>query len=208
MTKGIKRPNPSFLPAARELRFSFPPHSALRRRLSSNVRCYILRKQQAQEIIMENRTNLESPCGLHCGVCNVYNATQTNDLKLLRVLLRAYRYAIKDKDHASIENLKCDECRSERISILCSNCSIRECSARNKISGCHKCNSFPCDLIDTFPIAGGRDIIMRSIADRIKFGTTQWAENEMARYKCPECGSMLYRGETRCRTCSMRASGD
>ncbi len=151
---------------------------------------------------------LLSPCGLYCGVCGIYQATQDNNIKLLKIFLRTYESFLSGIKDCTVNDLQCNGCHSDRISILCQSCAIRDCSAREKRSGCHECDLFPCDLIENFPVPNGKRIILRAVPYRKKNGTEKWVNSEKSRYICPECNSKLYRGCTRCRECKISVNVD
>ena len=150
---------------------------------------------------MSNNPALQSPCCLYCGVCGIYQATQSNDQKLLKILLKAYCKFFPEFKQLKISDLLCDGCRSDRVSVLCRACSIKGCAGAKKIAGCHECDSFPCQLIDTFPVSNGKRLIYENVLYRQKNGTEMWLKNEESRHFCPDCSNRLYRGCTRCRTC-------
>lgn len=144
---------------------------------------------------------LQSPCSLYCGVCGVYQATQSNDQKLLKILLKAYCKFLPEIKHFKISDLLCDGCHSDRVSVLCRACSLKGCAGAKKIAGCHECDSFPCQLIEKFPVPNGKRHILANVRYRQENGTELWVRNEESKYLCPECNSKLYRGCTRCRAC-------
>lgn len=164
-------------------------------------------KNDSGKHVMPDST-LASPCSLYCGVCGIYQATQSNDDDLLKLFLRVYRPLLYQHHNLTIQDLKCDGCLSDRKSVLCQSCSIRQCSLARNITGCHECPAFPCSLIADFPIPVGKKIILRSVPYRKQSGTKKWVSHELSRYICPRCSNKLYRGGTRCRRCREKASGD
>ena len=142
-----------------------------------------------------------SPCGLYCGVCGIYRATQENNLRFLKITLRMYQSIIPNSGHFSVEDLLCDGCHSERRSFTCNSCAIRDCSEKKQNNGCHECSSFPCEYINNFPIPTGKKVILRSIPYIQEHGISKWIESEEARYFCPTCNNLLFRGVKRCNKC-------
>ncbi len=157
---------------------------------------------------MLNNSSIESPCGLYCGVCGIYQATQADDEKLLKIYLKIYRSLLPLHKTLTFQDLKCNGCRSDKISILCKSCSIRDCTADKNISGCHNCSEFPCTTVKEFPIPNGKKVIFRSVPYRRRHGTKAWIDSELSRYTCPKCKGMLSHGTTRCRSCKTQVSGD
>jgi DNA-directed RNA polymerase subunit RPC12/RpoP len=132
-------------------------------------------------------------CGLYCGVCGVYYATRDNNEKSLERLLSMYQEKIPGLDDISIDDLKCEGCLSDRVSLFCRTCSIKACNQEKGYSGCHKCDEFPCDHIGNFPVAVGKKVILRTVPYRREYGTEKWVIDEDARYACPECGHKILR---------------
>ena len=157
---------------------------------------------------MEINSAYISPCGLYCGVCGVYQATKDNNQKFLKVLLKMYKAFIPGANYLTTDDLLCNGCRSGRRSFFCKTCSIRDCSKENKYTGCHECDSFPCQLIQNFPVPAGKKVILRSIPYRKQHGTEKWIQDEEERYFCPECNNKLFRGAKRCTKCREAVSFD
>lgn len=147
----------------------------------------------------------KSYCSLYCGTCGVFQATQQNDEKLLKLMVRVYQKAFQDSQNLTISSIKCDGCLSERVSVLCQSCSIKKCAVNRNIEGCHQCPEFPCGHIDSFPISSGKSEILKSAKFRAKFGTQKWIEDVLSRYKCSNCNHLLYRGGPRCQKCKTKA---
>ncbi len=144
---------------------------------------------------------LLAPCGLYCGVCGVLIATRDGNRKFLERLLGVYQEKIPGLDHLTIEDLKCDGCLSERTSVFCTVCGIKTCNRERGFAGCHECDDFPCEQIDRFPVPVGKKVILRAVPHRRRYGTEQWVADETARYHCPDCGHVLFRGAKRCNRC-------
>ena len=140
-------------------------------------------------------------CGLYCGVCGVYYATRDNNDKFLNKLMAIYQEKIPGLEGISIEDLKCEGCLSHRVNLFCRGCAIKACNKEKGFSGCHKCDEFPCHLIENFPVAVGKKVILRAVPYRREHGTEKWVDSEEARYACPACGHRIFRGAKRCNAC-------
>lgn len=150
---------------------------------------------------MQINKDFLAPCGMYCGVCGVYIATRDNNAGFLERLLGVYQGNIPGLDHLTIKNLECDGCLSNRKSIFCESCAIRNCVKTKGYDGCHQCTEFPCEHIDKFPMPVGKKVILRAIPYWREHGTEKWVRDEEARYVCPTCGHQLFRGAKRCHTC-------
>ena len=142
-----------------------------------------------------------SPCGLYCGVCGVYYATRDNNEKFLVKLLAVYQEKIPGLNDLTTEDLRCDGCLSDRKSILCQTCAIRDCTQEKGYQGCHECKDWPCGHIEHFPVPVGKKVIQRAIPHWREHGTEKWVADEEARYVCPECSNRIFRGAKRCNKC-------
>jgi hypothetical protein len=150
-------------------------------------------RQNLVEERMENKQKLAAPCGLYCGVCAVLMAHRDNNTKFKERLTAVYG--------VTVDEIKCKGCLSDDLFAYCRTCSIRACAIDKGIEGCHQCDEFPCKLIDDFPIAVGKKVILRAIPAWRELGTERWMEEEEKRYHCPHCGYAVFRGVQRCRNC-------
>lgn len=144
---------------------------------------------------------LLAPCGLYCGVCGVYYATRDGNEKFLEKLLGVYQGNIPGLEQLTTEEIKCDGCGSDRVSIFCRVCAIKDCTREKGFAGCHQCDDFPCQHIHAFPMPVGKRVILRAIPYWREHGTEKWVADEEARYHCPQCDHTLFRGAKRCNAC-------
>jgi hypothetical protein len=97
---------------------------------SSRSKSFIERSEE-----MENRTKLIAPCGLDCGICELY--LSRNNEQLMGALI---------SKGIPKEVLPCDGCRAieGRCPVIHDRCATFECAKDNRISFCSGCNDFPC----------------------------------------------------------------
>lgn len=151
--------------------------------------------------------NFMSPCGLYCGVCAIHIADRDNNQKLKEKLVSLYQGNTAGKGtlpgsrDLSIHDIYCSGCLSERRFMHCQQCEIRECAMKKGLSGCHQCDDFPCVLIDRFPMAVGKKVILRAVPQRREMDDDRWALDEERRYQCPDCGHRVFRGAMTCNRC-------
>jgi len=156
---------------------------------------------------MATNPEFHSQGGLYCGVCAIYIATQDDNAKLKQGLLRMYqggspgKGTLPNSDTLTMDDIHCGGCFSDDLFMHCKQCEIRDCTEKKGYSGCHECDDFPCRYIDEFPMTIGKKVIMRSVPYRREVGTEQWAQDEEARYVCPECGNRVFRGVMKCNQC-------
>lgn len=134
-------------------------------------------------------------------MCGVLFATRDGNDRFLEKLLKFYQETVPGLEHLTITDLKCDGCGSGRVSFFCQVCAIKDCCRGKSLTGCHRCEDFPCRHIDTFPVLIGKKVILRAVPFRKANGSAAWAAEETARYRCPGCGHQVFRGARRCNEC-------
>lgn len=81
--------------------------------------------------------DLVSGCGLYCGACGIYLATQENDAEKL------VQYAVVLNQ--TFDETLCDGCGAEKKSKHCSKmCTFIDCKKAKGVDFCISCNEFPC----------------------------------------------------------------
>jgi hypothetical protein len=84
-----------------------------------------------------------APCGIDCGICQVYIATQNNDSEARKRL--ADEFYNKHGNAIDPETLLCDGCASDGRHIgFCAMCQIRACAMEHGFATCAECPEFPC----------------------------------------------------------------
>lgn len=149
-----------------------------------------------------------APCGLYCGVCAILYAARDDNLKLKEKLVGLYKDRLPRGDRLTAQDIQCKGCLSEAPFMYCRQCDIKTCTTNKGYAGCHECEDFPCSLIEHFPMPVGKKVILRAISYWREMGTQRWVEDEEARYRCPECGHMLFRGARRCNRCKTEVDLD
>lgn len=134
-----------------------------------------------------------APCGLYCGLCGVYQATMKDDQKLREKFAAAYGMPA--------EQLVCRGCLSDTVFFYCRECQIKKCAGDKGIEGCYRCDDFPCDKVEAFPIPEGKKNILRAVPEWRRLGTEEWVKAELKLFSCRACGSQLFRGAKKCRDC-------
>jgi len=148
-----------------------------------------------------------SPCGLYCGVCAIYIAHRDGNQKLKERLVALYKGGVPGKgtlpgsENLTAEDIRCSGCLSDDRFMHCQQCEIRKCTQDKGYEGCHQCDEFPCRLIESFPMAVGKKVILRAVPYRHEVGTEKWMQDEEARYVCPQCGNWVFRGAVKCNRC-------
>ena len=85
-----------------------------------------------------------APCGIDCSECPAYLATQNND----KAKLEEVQLLWTANPDVTIEDLLCDGCHSERVSIDCRMCWIKNCVKDKGVETCAECHRYPCDGLE------------------------------------------------------------
>lgn len=89
-------------------------------------------------------------CGLDCGACPAYIATQNDDheerKRVAQLWSKEFNADIKP------ENINCDGCLAQegRQIEYCRVCKIRLCGLERSVENCGHCNEFPCQELSGF----------------------------------------------------------
>jgi len=88
-------------------------------------------------------------CGLDCGKCDAFIATQAEDLERKKKI--AERWTRELKTEFTLPDIDCDGCRSQRISGWCQRiCLIRPCAEKRGIETCAYCSDYQCENLERF----------------------------------------------------------
>ena len=88
-------------------------------------------------------------CGLDCSKCNVFIATQKNDLEEKKKIAERWTKGL----HVDFkpEDVTCDGCKSERLSGWCTKiCKVRPCAENRKVETCAHCDDYACEKLKEF----------------------------------------------------------
>jgi len=90
-------------------------------------------------------------CGLDCGECEAYLATQNNDRDGLEKIAKKWTEEYGAKD-CTAEKCICDGCPSgKRLSTAHAiTCSVRLCAASRKVQTCAHCEDYKCEMLSQF----------------------------------------------------------
>ncbi|HMA68734.1 MAG TPA: DUF3795 domain-containing protein [Candidatus Mcinerneyibacterium sp.] len=89
---------------------------------------------------------LISYCGFNCKRCPIYKATKENNKKKLKKLKINLQKEVNEK--LSIEEIKCNGCKSDKVYRFCSRCKIRTCAIKKGVECCAYCDYKNCSLIE------------------------------------------------------------
>ena len=142
-----------------------------------------------------NESQLIAPCGVYCGVCPQMVAHRNDDDRLKGKL--AAMYGLKPDD------IVCEGCNSSNPFVFCTSCAIKSCVQEKDIESCAECEGFPCQTIDSFPVAKFVEKIKWDVRYRREEGKDAWIKKTLDMNTCPECETLNHwvaKSCIRCRT--------
>jgi hypothetical protein len=94
---------------------------------------------------VEDNRHMVAYCGLNCRECRAYKATMAEDFEALTEL--ASRWGEQEGTAYRPMDLECGGCRSDKLSLYCANCGVRDCGKRHRFETCAECSEYPCDRL-------------------------------------------------------------
>ncbi|MBN1661016.1 MAG: DUF3795 domain-containing protein [Anaerolineae bacterium] len=84
-------------------------------------------------------------CGLSCGECPAYVATQAGDMDALEKVLVRWSTEF-NAPHISMQDMLCDGCTAQdsRLNGYCRQCKIRACAVERRLESCAACDEYAC----------------------------------------------------------------
>lgn len=144
--------------------------------------------------------NIAAVCGLFCGACSVFIATQEDPVRLA---------AIAQKLNQTVEETACNGCRSDNVSGHCSHCAFRECASQKGILFCSECSEFPCKELVDFQAKMPHRIELWESLDLIKKeGLESWHKKMITDYSCKSCHTINSAYDFSCRSCGSTPGND
>jgi len=139
--------------------------------------------------------DLAASCGLYCGSCGIYLASQENDTEKL------LQYALVLNQ--ALNETSCDGCRADRKSAHCSKmCLFINCTFEKGIEFCGACPEFPCKELKVFQSRMPHRVEILESQNRLKeIGWEQWLIEMKENYSCPQCNTVNSAYDILCRNC-------
>ncbi len=160
-------------------------------------------KNDAEQI----NQDLVAPCGLYCGACPMYIATQSKDEEKLNALLKQFSAGpmkLEKKD------ILCDGCIGNgRVASFCRECAMRKCAlGKEGVTRCSDCKDEPCDKVTKFNNDGmpHHGEVLKNLDGLKKMGIAKWAKSEKERWTCTKCGLPMAWYDSKCSTCGAARS--
>ena len=149
-----------------------------------------------------DKEQLVAVCGLYCGACPMYLATQSNDEQKQKELLKRFS---SGPMKLKLEDVLCDGCIGNgRVASFCLNCAIRKCpNDKQNITLCSDCPDFPCSRITDFNNDGmpHHGEVLENLRQIRNMGIKKWAKHEEERWQCPQCQQPMSWYDSKCSNC-------
>ena len=144
--------------------------------------------------------NLVSACGLYCGACGIYLATQENDTD------KILQYAVV-LNQSYYETL-CDGCGASRKSLHCLKmCTFIDCKKHKGVNFCIECDEFVCKALQEFQSKMPHRIEILESQNRMKeIGLERWIDEMNDSFTCTHCKTVNSAYNVTCRKCESTPS--
>ena len=161
----------------------------------------VAEKLAGQDVGNSGNEKLVSPCGLYCGACPMYLATQENNEERM-----SSRFGAKaNSKQPSLENMRCDGCLGGGPTPAhVPKCAIKLCAAeKTKTGRCSECAEFPCGRISDFNNDGVQhhSEVLANLRQLRTMGITDWTKFEENRWTCSKCQTKFAWYDAECMTC-------
>lgn len=149
-----------------------------------------------------DREHLVAVCGLNCGACPMYLATQSNDEQKLQTLLKQFS---SGPMKLAMEDILCDGCLGDgRVASFCRDCAIRVCPTdKSNVTRCSGCPDFPCSRITDFNNDGmlHHAEVLDNLSGIREMGIREWAKYDEERWRCTQCRLPMSWYDSECSSC-------
>ncbi len=156
----------------------------------------------------KGKEHLVAVCGLYCGACPMYLATQSKDEQKLQALLKQFSTGPMK---LTMEDILCDGCLGNgRVASFCRRCAIRACPKdKSNVTLCSDCPDFPCSRITDFNNDGmtHHAEVLDNLRRIREIGIQEWAKYEEERWECPGCRLPMSWYDVKCSGCGAARSG-
>ena len=151
--------------------------------------------------------SLVASCGLYCGACPMYLATQSKDESRLKSMFQQFS---SSKMNWKMEDLLCDGCRGNgQLATFCRKCAIRESAAtKTKTKLCSDCSEYACSRITAFNNDGmlHHAEVLGNLRQLKSIGLKEWAKQEEEKWACSSCRSRMGWYDAKCPKCGTSRS--
>jgi hypothetical protein len=154
--------------------------------------------QEEEDRSAELDKRLAAVCGLYCGACTLFIATQEDPRRLTEL---AARFQLSE------EAIKCHGCRSTKRGPYCEKCRMFSCAAERGVDFCVECREYPCSDLIHFQSERPHRIELWDDLEQIKaVGYQHWLRSIRENYACRRCQSINSAYDSRCRKCGEEPS--
>lgn len=130
-------------------------------------------------------------CGLYCASCPMYMETESG----------------KQQEQGLPG---CNGCKSSNVAQWCRECDIKKCARDKKLDNCSECDSYPCDVLETFKCDKKMTYhseIYDSLLILKEEGKLSWLNKMENRWKCTSCNSRFNWWQQKCSNCGEAVTG-
>ncbi|NLD39630.1 MAG: DUF3795 domain-containing protein [Desulfatiglans sp.] len=164
--------------------------------------CLTAHAMESKQDAEQKNEILVAPCGLYCGACPMYIATQSKDKGKLDALVKQFSTGPMKLEK---EDILCDGCIGNgRVASFCRDCAMRKCALdKEGVTRCSDCKDEPCEKVTKFNNDGmpHHGEVLSNLSQIKKMGIEKWAKHEKERWSCPKCGLQMAWYDSKCSGC-------
>lgn len=99
-----------------------------------------------------SRQKLIAPCGIDCGICELYQCRSNEPLKVYLL-----------SSGIAVGKIPCEGCRNIEgcCPVISETCATYKCAQQHAVTFCHECNEFPCSMLN--PAADRADTLPHNL---------------------------------------------
>jgi hypothetical protein len=133
-------------------------------------------------------------CGLYCGACGIYIATQESDMAKLENYAKMM--------NQTVDETRCNGCRSSVVTTYCKRCKFTKCASEKGIGFCGECNEYPCAELKEFQaMMPHRAELWESQKRIMEVGWEKWINERHIYFSCKQCSTVNTAYDMKCRKC-------
>ena len=132
-------------------------------------------------------------CGLYCGACPVFLATESDELEKLAAEMKM-----------NPKELACYGCKSEQVAVFCRECVLKTCSREKGYEFCGHCQQHPCQDIQNFYLDSEypyHEPVPKNHDEIAACGLEEWLKKQDSRWRCTKCNNKFAWKDDKCPCC-------
>jgi len=136
-------------------------------------------------------------CGIYCGSCEIFRAWKEKDRDALSWEA--------SESGLTVEQIKCEGCRSAVRMPWCQDCAIRSCAQKRDLESCASCPDRPCSELAQFSSTlPHHAVVLHNLRQLRDMGMEEWIKFQEEVWACPRCGYSYSFYQDCCPSCGVK----